>query len=121
MNKYQDALDKLRTHCLASPTHAMGEEFGFGADYDLNHDGYEDETDVLQELVDKATPLKVSNIGSNVLDGDLQSTGTCPNCKKELYISQDDWYRFIAQYTLDEEVYIRCNHCGKALDWGEDE
>jgi len=52
MSKYQEALNKLHTHCLASPSTMMGEEYGFGADYVHDHDGYENEIELLQELVD---------------------------------------------------------------------
>lgn len=102
MNKHQEALDKLRTHCLASPTHAMGEEFGFGADYDLNHDGYEDETDVLQELVDKATPKRVVGL-SITYDG---LVGNCPSCKK--FVRQQD-----SKPNLCE--------CTQQMDWSQDD
>ena len=76
---------------------------------------------IIQELVDKETPIKVLDVSSNVLFGDLQSIGTCPNCNKEIFMSQNIWYRLVSQYNEDEEVFIRCHHCGQKLDWSEDE
>lgn len=55
MKNYQEAIDRIKEHCLASPSRMMGEEFGFGHDYDMDHDGYEDEIELLQELLDEKT------------------------------------------------------------------
>ena len=75
----------------------------------------------VQKLLDKEIPIKVLDVSSNVLFGDLQSIGTCPNCNKEIFMSKNIWYRFVSQYDEDEEVFIRCHHCGQKTDWSEDE
>lgn len=86
MNKYQEALDYLRR---------------------IGGDGYykkqrEKSFDVLQELVDKATPMK----------GRADSVGCyCGNCA---YRSGDNngWTQATTKY---------CRSCGHKIDWSEDE
>lgn len=58
MNKYQEALDKVKTHCLSSPSLQNGAENGFGPDYNMYHDCYEDETQLLQECINENLALK---------------------------------------------------------------
>ena len=102
MSKEQEALDKIRKHCLASPSYEMGEEFGFGQDYDLHHDGYEDEVETLQELVDR----------SKLAKGSMSFGGCyCNNCDYRLG-DHNGWTQATVKF---------CSNCGKPLDWSNDE
>lgn len=105
VNEYQEALDRLKTHCLSSPSLQNGEENGFGPDYDMHHDCYEDETQLLQELVDKEIPMKVKNIKPA---GHSLYLGECPRCNTTI-----DY--------LDYPYTCCAKGCRQALDWGKDE
>lgn len=118
VNECQKALDKLKTHCLSSPSLQNGEENGFGPDYDMHHDCYEDETQLLQELVDKvpyykeledrAIPKRPMNkVKNDDTFGNLY--GECPICKMNVY---GDSY---------EKKDNFCWNCGQAIDWSKDE
>ena len=80
MNKYQEALDELNGY---------GEN-GFGIYYDL-----------LQELVDKTTPMKTINKTGRKFEHDVNPVH-CPTCDAFLY-----------------ESVPHCQGCGQALDWSE--
>ena len=94
MNKYQEALDKL-------------------------YDGYQNGMagrhyyDIVQELVNKETPMKpIDKYTEKVRDYLNEDsfiyvnfeTGYCPNCNKEV-----------------NENYTYCNKCGQRLDWSDSE
>lgn len=63
MNKYQEALDKLKH---------MG-------DKDLYNERHLEWSKTLQELVDKATPKKINKYSYE------HNTGKCPNCNITVY------------------------------------
>ena len=111
MNKEQEALDKIRKHCLASPSYEMGEEFGFGSDYDLHHDGYEDEVDTLQELIDSKKPVKPTMLPYKGFDGEVASYQGCPNCTIPI----------TNVFTSREYKPKFCQECGREFDWSKDE
>ena len=77
MKKYEEALYEI--------TRSIGNHGWFGRDV----------TDVLQELVDKETPMKI------VL-GSEKDSPRCPNC--------DRWFPNRQEY---------CSKCGQRIDWEE--
>ena len=86
MNKYHEALDYLRW---------------------IGSDGYykkkrEKSFDILQELIDKETPMKAR----------ADSVGCyCGNCAYRLG-DNNGWTQATVKY---------CRNCGQALDWSEEE
>ena len=87
MNKYQEAVDTLRTAPMRF-------------DQDL-YDDHKEEIDLLQELVNKATPKKTIK-EPIIKNGYRQYKNYCPICKQELLI--------LGNY---------CLHCGQAVDWSD--
>lgn len=88
MNKYQEALDRIESAAY------YGGEKG-------------DNVELLQELVDRATPKKpIVKIANGVRHID------CPNC--------DDGYshNFIENKELNDNY---CSNCGQAFDWSNGE
>ena len=89
MNKYQEALDYLRW---------------------IGSDGYykkkrEKSFDVLQELVDKATPMKPIQLEERKY--------SCPSCAMAFKLK-----------TLVKDMFVNnqyCDVCGQRLDWSKDE
>ena len=67
------------------------------------------ELEVLQELVDKATPKKPIEMVIEEKYLEIYVVYQCPNCKKELFSS-----------TLISDNRF-CRTCGQALDWSENE
>lgn len=65
--------------------------------------------DVMQELVEKATPKKVEE-KEDICDvvEYVYTRGKCPKCKS--YVAYDGYDR-----------YDYCQYCGQAIDWSEDE
>lgn len=104
MNKYQEALDNMCCGC-------------YGGDDGRNgKDKYCSRYLRLQELVDKATPKKVSKKGAyKTYDEDFEYKHyKCPNCNKEIVVS-GNW---VMHY--NEVNY--CKHCGQKIDWsGKDD
>lgn len=82
MNKYQEALDKVT------------------GSYDPEY-CYPDEVNLLQELVNKETPMKMTD----------KYMRKCPKCGKDIAGGHD----------LDVECMSYCFECGQHLDWSEDE
>lgn len=67
--------------------------------------------EVLQELVDKATPKKVNNEENHYVFETYELShvsGDCPNCGSTFYYDEYETLNY-------------CQHCGQALDWSEDE
>ena len=116
MNKYQEAIEKLRNskiklHVFVGQT----EEIEAPTIFDFYHS----EIFALQELVEKATPKKVTieTIVDGFDDGDFGGTfeykkATCPNCEGILIDETEE---------VDLEGYDYCPNCGQALDWSDDE
>ena len=63
--------------------------------------------EVLEELVDKATPKKPINQSTPVV-----RQGYCPNCKGELR-------KLGSRNEVVLEGQLYCGSCGQALDWGK--
>lgn len=100
MNKYQEALELLKEYRIGEELNVVDK---------INYNARLDKIiDLLQELVDKATPKKVLFIQfhSAYFMSDCYHSGTCPVCKAE----NDNYYG---------DKY--CRHCGQALDWSKDE
>lgn len=108
MNKYQEALNKIKedyeeTHCQ-----------GMGTCYDF------EDIKLFQELVDRATPKKpiiVKEIGDYDEDGFSKSyeyeVTKCEGCNTVLVDLETD--------EIDRSGEPFCFNCGQALDWSEDE
>jgi hypothetical protein len=92
MNKYQKALDNLKT---------MG-------DKDLYNERNTEWCNILQELVDKETPKKPIIRGLSGV-----AIHTCPVCNKELIVTNDE----IVIYKTKTNY---CDECGQRLDWGDE-
>ena len=90
MNEYQEALD-----FIIAATNG-----GNGMVKELN---------TLQELVERATPMKpIYEADGYDENGKLiYDTWICPNCDKK--------------YEVDYDEYDHCPNCGKALDWCDEE
>lgn len=94
MNKYQQALNQW----IEDTDRCIGDK--------LVNDNHE-EINILQELVDKATPTK-PNIWGDGIDSDgeiIYDMYDCPYCHKS--------------YEIDYEKYKYCPNCGQCLDWGD--
>ena len=114
MNKYQEALDRLVKHSCPQRTSCN----------DCDMKGYcnriaKDWIDVLQELVDKATPKKPAfnedwrdEETTSIYDEDgfiNPVVCVCPNCGKN------------AICVTEYGKYNKCCHeCGQAIDWSEE-
>ena len=85
MNKYEEALENVRA------------EWGT-SDRDIN---------ILEELVEKATPRTPEYVADGYADGELvYDTWVCPNCG--------------TSYEVDYDEFEYCPNCGQKLLW-EDE
>lgn len=100
MNKYEEALGFVKKH--------------LDSKYDL------EKVEVLQELVDKATPKKpvLSDNWKDEEQTDIYDengfidpiVSICPNCKK--------YGIFDFEYG---EKFDCCKHCGQAIDWSDED
>ena len=84
----------------------------FGADIYL-YESYKEEFDLLQELVDKATPKKVDKNTKGIFPNNdtylsYHTTYACPNCNCKLHL---DWH----------EKRNYCPECGQKLDWSDND
>lgn len=80
-NKFQEALDELTENKI----------------YDIDDSAKK----LLQELVDKETPMKPSAIGNNGRD----DTIVCGSCSTTVFLE-------------DHNLYLnRCEECGQLIDW----
>lgn len=92
MNKYQEALNFLEK--------IEGEK-----NYKLIGLFYYPQCDILQELVDKETPLTVNYIADGYADGyPVYDTATCPNCVRAFELDYEEHYKY-------------CPNCGQRLNW----
>ena len=97
MNKYQEALDYAKKH--------------LDSKQDLEKVG------VLQELVDKATPLKPQKeYVQYVVDGTYYSCPCCGYLIDKFCIMQDNNYKKIVITTSSY-----CSNCGQAIDWSDED
>ena len=88
MNKYQEALEKLRK-------------------IEQTENTWDENCEVLQELVDKATPMKPDYWGDGIETDDGSTPfdhWDCPHC----------------HHDLNYEEHIFCPNCGQAIDWSEE-
>lgn len=93
MNKYQQALNFL---------------YNTIKDNLISFDDTEKEAvEILQELVDKATPTKPSYWGDGYdYEGNIiYDMYDCPKCSES--------------YEIDYEKYKYCPNCGQAIDWSD--
>lgn len=91
MNKYQEALNYIKNIVLDSSGDGYYEP-------KTVQDFYFRDCQILQELINKATPQKPS------IEDD---TWYCPECE--------------AEYELDYHEHDYCPKCGQALDWSEED
>lgn len=96
LSNAREAIERIKTHCLSSPSIKMGSEYGFGPDYVMDHDCYEDETMTLEVLVIRDEPKHVNH--ENV----MKQFGKCPVCNSSVTI----------QFHSDF-----CGKCGNRLVW----
>ena len=92
MNKYQKALDYLAENSMYETVERSGKEIL----KEVTHEGIEAQ-ELLQELVDRATPKKVVN------KHPFKSFGWCPSCN----------------CSISRRHYPKFCGCGQALDWSE--
>ena len=101
MTKYQEALDKLYKNIKIY------------TGLELSKQDKENIT-ILQELVDKETPMKVGKIQPVVLEEDIKNYGNarfnlCPKCKRIVY-----------PFHISDYSKIKyCENCGQKLDWSD--
>lgn len=88
--KYQEALDKIK------------KEHIFIEDY------LKKEIDLIQELVDKETPRKVTHQAT------IYSCFTCPNCLNVVDKFEEDYLGKRVRI-----IYDYCIFCGQHLDWSD--
>lgn len=99
MNKYQESLDYLRTL-------ERKERLSF-----TNQVAPQPNCDVMQELVDKATPKKLVLLPMDGYTKEEASYICCPYCHKPITNG----------YSSRKYTPMYCSNCGQALDWSEDE
>ena len=98
MNKYQEALDKLKNvESYIEPYATLT-----GIEFDIN-EKYGIELNKLQELVDKATPMKPLHV--NLLSNPPRNIIVCGNC---------------AASNLGK-LFKYCSNCGQKIDWRYEE
>lgn len=102
--KYQDALDYISDDWKCN----LAESFNEGGIDEEEYNESLKSYDLLQELVDKATPEKplIAFIDGAVADGSVvqKTIVVCPSCKSLLVEGQN-----------------YCTDCGQAIDFGEDD
>lgn len=86
MNKYQEALQELRenTTCVSD---------------------YDEAVDLMEELVDKATPMKPIAHKVKFNSGSYYYRHNCPTCNEK----------------IDDNIQYKYCDCGQALDWSDSE
>ncbi len=94
MNKYQEALDYI----ISNGTHTT--EYSWGDEIELETEHGEESVNLLQELVDKETPMKPKYI--SLLTNPPKHKVVCSN--------------FHGPYL--ERVFKFCPSCGQKIDWG---
>lgn len=106
MNKYQETLDYFCDHCMEYEDDYDWEENPCGEYVKVDEEILNEKKDILQKLVDKATPqVPKMNI----------FTAWCPNCKYDLGRE----FSFFAMKGFHGHDY--CPNCGQALKWEEED
>jgi hypothetical protein len=100
-NKYQKALNKIEK-LISYLTNEPTKEIELPELKEANGS-----TKILKELVDKATPTKVTHEAS------LKKCCTCPKCKNVV-----DRFEVFGDKRI-RVTYDYCQICGQALDWSE--
>jgi len=100
-NKYQDALDYVSDDWKCN----LAESFDEGGIDEEEYDERLKSYDLLQELVDKATPKKIKMMRIKKYDG--YNIGIC-SCGQTVDDSLNEGLKF-------------CPYCGQAINWGEDD
>ena len=100
MKKYQDALNELHKEALWYAS----EMSGVNGSYDELEKATNDKVLLIQELVDKATPMEVRFI--EICAFNKRKEYECPKCNVGL--NQDVPYE-----------YWYCPECGQRLDWSD--
>ena len=107
MNKYQEALDFLCNHAMEYVEDYDWEENECGDYYPLGKETLNANKSVLQELIDRATPVKINEetATAKFIDGSPTTViiYRCPKCGGRVHPS------------FDGDLY--CRNCGQALDW----
>lgn len=99
MNKYQEVLNFLCDHAMEYIEDFDWEERECGDYYPLDKETLNANKSVLQELIDRATPVKpIKDAESKIR---YMQTYTCPNCGGG----------------FSGTISNFCYHCGQALDW----
>ena len=105
MNKYQEALDRIKT----APSFMGGtKEYRYSAQ---SSTPFLEDIAVLQELVDKETPMFVDQKTKGKFpngDGSFHTTFRCPKCNCMLHLDWKEYRRY-------------CPECGQKLNFGESE
>ncbi len=101
MNKYQEALDKLKENY---------ENVFKASIIERDNEFYED-MDALQELVEKATPKKVIYSDYEEVDDDIYvaNTAKCPTCGNEF------------EFGYWNDTYNHHCVCGQVIDWSKED
>ena len=98
MNKYQEALDYINGEAIQEITNSY---FRKHKTLDgISFEEFDKNLTKIQELVDKATPRKVT---SEMLWVNIYEYN-CPFCEEK--VDKTDYY---------------CSQCGQAIDWSKDE
>lgn len=104
MNKYKEALNVVKKINLRSEYYVQFEENNI-------ENVYEEEINILQELVDKETPKKPYYEGDGYADGVMvYDVARCPNCDNVFEEYENNGWG---------ENY--CHKCGQRLDWSDSE
>lgn len=104
-NKYQEALDNL-VHCKSElKCHTCKHKERCTMERDSN---------ILQELVDKETPMKPITIkpeGNSIWDYPTDRI-KCPNCNVQLPMKKNCLKK--------KNPILYCSRCGQKLDWSDE-
>ena len=99
MNKYEQAILELETHCLQKDDEDYNFTYGTYIPY-VEHREYSNAVKLLKELVERATPKKITQTDKNV---EYYIEYRCPNCESGVEYNEQQF----------------CDVCGQALDWGD--
>ena len=105
-NKYQEALDKIRGYDIGEVSSVT-----YIGHIERKITGFEEadvskEFDLLQELIDKATPKHIILVWTKIYE---MFYGVCPTCGEWKYVN-----------IMNEETSGYCERCGQRLDWSKE-